>query len=262
MKKLNLAVMRVTVTIGLFILNEGLSYATPSTHIWAPSTDIQSYGKIHITSDFYFPVDKKDKNNNQTYTGEVYGLTFGLLSDNQDKNPLGRVMAEVGFDYKKGYGPSLDTYPWYFNFKLGIPEGTYFDNMPAFAIGGYDLGTKHNITDNDIWYLKSAKTVIVDEFSLGRFSLGYFWGNGKLLLDKEGNRDNNGIFTAWERTMTEISDRLWICTEYQETNSSYGAFNLGFSWQFTKNTSCLLGYQFYNNKNLSDTVTVQLDINY
>ena len=44
--------------------------------------------------------------------------------------------------------------------------------------------------------------------------------------------------------------------------SAYGALNLGFSWQFTKDISVLTGYQFYNNKNLANTATIQMDINF
>ena len=106
------------------------------------------------------------------------------------------------------------------------------------------------------------ETIKLKDFSLGRFSFGYFWGNGKVMLDEDLNRDNNGIFWAWERTMTEISDKLWVCAEYQAPESVYGAFNLGFSVQFTKDISVIVGYQFYNNKNFADTATVQLDINF
>lgn len=246
-----------------------LCYATPSTHIWAPSTDIQPYKKIHITADNYTPTQKTDHTGARAYVQQVYGLTFSLLSDKPEENllgkawqPLGKIMAETGFDYKKGFGPSLDTYPWYFHFKFGIPEDAYFKYMPAFAIGGYDIGTKHNLTDNDVWYLKGAKTISIGKINLGRFSAGYFNGNGRLLRDKNGLRDNNGPMFAWERTMSEISDKLWLCVDYQGTQSSYGAMNYGFAWSFTKDISAIVGYEIYNNPNLRDTITFQLDVNF
>jgi hypothetical protein len=171
------------------------------------------------------------------------------------------LTAEAGFDYKTGYG-DLDSYPVYFNAKVAIPEDAYGAYFPAAAFGIYDLGTESDKTDYNILYGKAAKTLKVGDINLGRFSLGYFWGNGKLLLDKNGERDNNGVLCAWERTMTEISDKLWVCAEYQGTYSSYGAFNLGFSWNFTKDVAVLCGYQFYNNRDLADTATIQLDINF
>ena len=65
-----------------------------------------------------------------------------------------------------------------------------------------------------------------------------------------------------EKKLSEVSDKLWVCVEYQGTESSYGALNLGFSWNFTKDISVLCGYEFYNNKNFADTATIQLDINF
>ncbi len=244
-----------------------LAYATPTTLIWAPSTDIQPYNKVHLNVDNYTPVKKKDHNDNRLYVQQVYGPTFSLLSDQAKDNllgkiwsPLDKVMAETGFDYKKGWGSVLDKWPWYFHFKLALPEGAYFKNMPAFAIGGYDLGIKQNKTNYDLWYLRGANTLYIGKLNLGRFSAGYFNGNARLLRDKDGLRDNAGVMLAWERTMSEISDKLWLCADYQGTQSSYGALNFGFSWKFAKNISAILGYDIYNNPNAKNTITFQLDI--
>lgn len=228
-------------------------YATASTHIWAPSTDTQAYGTGHVTADVYIPVgDNSDATRPEPITNS--GLTFGIL-------PFNKLTAEAGFDYKTGYG-DLDRWPVYFNAKIAVPEDTYGPYFPAIAFGIYDVGTSKDRTDYDILYVKGAKTFKIKDFSLGRFSMGYFWGNPKIMLDEDLNRDNGGVFWAWERTMSEISDKLWICAEYQGTRSTYGAFNLGASVQFTKDVSVICGYQFYNNRNLADTVTIQLDINY
>lgn len=245
------------------------AHATPSTHIWTPSTDIQPYKKIHLTADNYTPVKKHDHADAELYVQQVYGLTFSLLSDKPESNllgklwaPLGKIMAETGFDYKKGFGPSLDTYPWYFHFKFGVPEDAYFKYMPAFAIGGYDIGTKHNVSDYNLWYFKGAKTISIGKLNLGRFSAGFFNGNAQIMRDKNSERDNIGPMFAWERVMSEISDRLWLCVDYQGTQSGYGAINYGFSWKFTKNISAIVGYDTYNNPNSKDTITFQLDVDF
>ncbi len=240
-------------------------FATPTTLIWAPSTDIQPYGKIHLNVDNYTPVKSRDHNNNQLYVQQVYGPTFSLLSDNllgKFWSLLGKIMAETGFDYKKGFGPTLDKWPVYFHFKFAVPEDAYFKYMPAFAVGSYDMGYKHNYTNNNVWYLRGAKTISIGKFNLGRFSAGYFNGNGRLLRDKDGLRDNAGPMLAWERAMTEISDRLWLCVDYQGTQSSYGALNYGFAWKFTNNVSTILAYDVYNNPNSKSTVTFQLDLDF
>lgn len=252
MVKFKILAAAVLIMILIFCSREFV-FATASTHIWAPSTDTQPYGTGHITADVYIPTgDNSDGSRPEPITNS--GLTFGML-------PFKKLNAEAGFDYKTGYG-DLDSYPVYFNAKTSIPEDAYGPYFPAASFGIYDIGTESNKTDYDIIYGKVAKTVRIQDFSLGRFSVGYFWGNGKLLLDKDGERDSHGILAAWERTMAEISDKLWLCMEYQGTESSYGALNLGFSWQFTKTASAIAGYQFYNNRNLADTVTIQVDINY
>lgn len=247
----------------------GTAFATPSTLIWSPSTDIQPYKKAHFNADLYFPVRGIDHNDNELYIQQVYGPTFSLLSNKPEENilgklwsPLGKIMAETGFDYKKGFGRTLDQFPVYFNFKLGAPEGAYFKYMPAFAIGGYDLGYKHNYTNYNVWYFRAAKTLNIAKLNLGRFSAGYFNGNARLLRNKNSERDNQGVMFAWERTMPEISDRLWLCVDYQGTQSSYGALNVGFSWRFTDNISAIVGYDMYNNPNAKDTVTFQLDLDF
>ena len=242
----------VTAAILIFSSND-YAHATASTHIWAPSTDTQDWGTGHVTADIYVPVEKnRDGSRARTITDE--GLEFGML-------PFNKLRAEAGFDYKTGYG-DLDGWPLYFNGKLAIPENSYGECFPAIAAGIYDIGTKPGRTNYNVAYVKGGKTIKIKDINFGRFSMGYFWGNGDLLLDKDGRRDDNGVFWAWERTMTEISDKLWICTEYQATESVYGAFNLGCSVQFTKDISAIAGYQFYNNKNFADTYTIQVDINY
>ena len=248
-------------------------YATPTTLIWAPSTDIQPYKKIHLGADIYTPTTSKGTNadnyDQHNYVLQVYGPTFSLLSDKPEDNllgklyePLGKIMAETGFDYKKGLGSFYDSYPIYFHAKIGVPEDAYFKNMPAFAAGIYDAGTRSNRTNNDVWYLRAAKTLNLGKVNLGRISAGYFNGNGRLLRGKDGLRDNGGPMIAWERTMPEISDKLWLCVDYQGTQSSYGALNLGFAWKFTNNISAIFGYDIYNNRNLTDTVTFQLDVDF
>lgn len=244
-------VLGLYVFAGILLLSETPVFATASTHIWAPSTDVQPYGVLHTTTDVYIPVERDGSRNRPDVVTNL-GLTAGIL-------PFEKLNAEVGFDNKTGYGP-LDDYPVYFNAKVGIPENVFGNHFPALAVGVYDVGTKHNKTDNDVYYVKAAKTFFIDRFSLGRFSGGYFNGNSKLLLDQNGNADHDGFFGAWERTLPEISDKLWICVEYQGTHSSYGTWNYGFSWKFADNVSVIFGIDSYNNKNLADTFTMQVDI--
>jgi hypothetical protein len=239
------------VSFTLFTGKHDVANATATTHIWAPSTDVQAYKKWHLTSDFYVPTEN-DTNDVRPLTVTNLGLTVGIL-------PLEKLNAEVGFDHKSGTG--LDDYPLYFNTKAGIPEGAYCKAFPALAVGIYDLGTRNDKTDFNVAYFKAAKTISAGGFSLGRFSLGYFNGNQDLLKNGE-KKDNDGALIAWERTLTELSDKVWVAVEYQGSRSAYGTTNLGVSYKFSDNTSVIFGYDIYNNRNLADTYTVQLDIDF
>lgn len=241
----------LVISLALIGLSWGSAWATPTTHIWAPSTDVQAYKKWHVTADYYVPTEN-DSTDTRPASVTNTGLTLGVL-------PWEKLNAEVGFDHKSGTG--VDDYPLYFNTKIGIPENTYGAYFPALAAGIYDVGTKNDKTDFNVAYFKAAKTFSLGGFSLGRFSLGGFQGNKKLLTygDKASNK---GILVCWERAIPEISDKLWVAVDYQGSKSAYGTTNVGFSWKFSDNTSVIFGYDFYNNKNLADTYTVQLDIDF
>lgn len=228
-------------------------FATATTHIWAPSTDVQAFKKWHLTADFYAPTES-NSDGSRAATITNAGLTVGVL-------PFKKLNAEVGFDHKSGLG-SLDKYPIYFNAKIGIPEDAYGKFFPAVAVGIYDVGTKKGKTDNNVFYGKVAKSFALNGFDLGRFSVGGFTGNDKLLLTGSGRKDASGVLVAWERVMKEISDKLWVCVEYQGTKSVYGALNLGFSWKFADNVSAIFGYDIYNNQDIANTFTVQIDIDF
>lgn len=236
----------------IFLLIPSDAFATASTHIWAPSTDVQPYLKWHLTADFYMPTESNsDGTRPNTITNA--GLTVGIL-------PFKKLNAEIGFDHKTGYG-DLDKYPMYFNAKVGIPEGSYGKFFPAIAVGVYDIGTESDKTNFDVVYGKVAKSFSFKGFDLGRFSAGYFSGNSKLLVHGS-KKDNDGALIAWERTMKEISDKLWVCVEYQGSRSSYGTLNLGFSWKFADNVAVLVGYDIANDPDLANTVSIQTDIDF
>jgi hypothetical protein len=226
-------------------------FATASTHIWAPSTDVQAYNVWHVTADMYAAVGN-DAAGNRLPTVTNIGLTVGLL-------PFERINTEAGFDHKSGLG-SLDSYPLYGNVKLGVPEQALGNGAPALAAGLFDVGTNRGLTDYNVVYGKIAKTLTVGGTLLGRFSIGYFRGNETLLADARGDRDNRGLLAAWERTVAMFSDKLWFCVEYMGTESVYGSLNVGASWKVADDVSVLGGYEIFNNDDLVNTLTLQVDI--
>lgn len=233
--------------------------ATPSTHIWIPSTDIQPFGVLHLGIDNYYRFNG--------FTPTDFGLTIGVL-------PFEKIQAEVGVDFL------ADTHdPTFFNFKLGVPEGAFHKWQPALAVGGFNFGTQYHQdkvkTDQNIGYGLVAKTLPF----LGRFTAGYYGGNQSVnggLRDPAGRRANHGFMFAWDRTLSEISDRLWVAVDYQGGMNDLGALNFGVSWKFAPNFSVIFAHDIYLNdhkhfkprgearfKNVHDpTFTVQFDIDF
>ncbi|MBW6504065.1 hypothetical protein K0B90_07315 [bacterium] len=239
-------------------LTATVASATPSTQIWIPSTDVQAYKTFHLGFDTYIRANSND-DGSRTAPVVVIGPTVGVL-------PFQKIQAELGFDVISG-GGGLDKYPLYFHAKVGTPEDSLFKLSPAIAVGGYNFGTKSGdarngelATNQNLVYGLVAKTVPV----VGRLSAGYFTGNKKVLVDENGQSDENGVLLSWDRTMTEISDKLWLAVDYQGSDSALGALSFGASWAFAKNVSVILGYDIYNERKTGgeNTVTLQLDINF
>jgi hypothetical protein len=261
MKKSGRSIHRVGVALAAFALyglTATIASATPSTQIWIPSTDVQPYKTVHLNFDTYIRANS-NADGSRTAPVVVIGPTVGVL-------PFQKIQAEVGLDVISA-GGDLDKYPLYFHGKLGTPEDSLFKFSPAIAVGGYNFGTKSGdarngelATDQNIVYGLVAKTFPV----VGRLSAGYFAGNKKVLLDENGRSDEKGVLLSWDRTMTEISDKLWLAVDYQGSESALGALSFGASWAFAKNVSVILGYDIYNERRTGgeNTVTVQLDINF
>jgi len=224
-----------------------LAGATPSTQIWIPSTDTQAARTLHVGVDNYNTfLRKKDDGGFSAPT--VYGLTAGLV----DNTYIG---LEAGLDLKE---QSDD--PLFLNVKLQIKEDSVARFFPAIAIGGYEMGTKSDVTNANIAYVLFAKTLPV----MGRLSAGYYVGNEDVLKDSSGKSDNDGILLSFDRTLAEIDDRLWFAVDYMGAENAYGALSFGLSWRFSPQISAIVGYDIYNNNEVAgeNTVTVQFDVDF
>jgi hypothetical protein len=240
-----------------FFINTEYSYSTPSTQIWIPSTDFQKWKSLHLGLDNYFRSTKIEG----VRGAGIYdiGLTTGLL-------PFEKLQGEIGIDYLSMGDSYYDDHPFYINAKIGFPESAIFKGSPALALGAYNFGLKKNLTNYNIVYGEIAKTIPV----LGRISVGYYTGNGKVLVDENLKKSNNGLLLSWDRTMSEISDKLWLAVDYQGGKNYLGSLNFGASWSFSKNVSVIFGYDIYNNKKAyyntnnqnANSFTAQVDINF
>jgi len=229
-----------TLAVAAFMLIAQKAAATPSTQIWIPSTDIQAKGTYHLGIDNYFTAGTDNTWSMPTDVGLEYGVAKGW---------------EVGFDL---LGASRK--PFYFNFKYGIPEK---GSLPAFAAGSCFMGTSRkgaSRTDIDMYYALVAKTI---PGVSARLSLGGYVGNGKLLVDTNGDRERTGILASIDKQFTK---KIWGAVDYQGGENSLGAASIGVSYAFADNVSLLVGYDFFNEKKLqpapANTFTTQLDINF
>jgi hypothetical protein len=237
-------------------VSAGTAFATPSTQIWIPSTDVQAFKTFHFGFDTYIRANR-NADGSRTPAIVDLGLTAGVL-------PSRKIQAEIGFDLIDQADP-FGRYPLYFNAKVATPEGAWAKWSPAVAVGGYNFGTKSDVTDVNIVYGLAAKTLPV----VGRLSAGYYGLNKDAALatvfDANGVKgDESGVLLSWDRTMIEISDKLWAAVDYQGGDNAFGALNFGLSWAFAKNVSVIFGYDIYNDnaRGGENTWTVQLDVNF
>jgi len=228
-------------------LASGSAMATPSTQIWIPSTDAKDFKNFHIDIDNYARFSSQTDALTNMYN---IGLSAGVL-------PLDNLKLEVGVDFLKQDVKAADDHPFYFNAKLATPEDAFgIKGMPAFAVGAYNLGTV-SATQQNIVYGLVAKTLPV----VGRISLGGYNGSEQTL----GKKTNNGLLASWDRSMPEISDKLWLAVDYMSGRNYNGEISIGGSWAFSKQISLIVGAVFFNPFQSTlyggkPTLTTQIDI--
>jgi len=243
--------------IGSFIaslLFTSVVWGTPSTTYWTPATtDIQPFGVVHIGVDNYFTVFRKAENGAGSFATDV-GLTVGVL-------PFEKLQMEEGIDLNE---PT--DYPISFNAKLGTPEDSLFKGSPALNIGIFNVGTKKNVTNQNIVYGVVGKTIPV----IGRLFAGPYIGNGKALVDKHGDRENKGFMVGFDHGFFATKDRdgnefnrVVLAADYASGKNSIGGGGAGLYYYFTKDISLLTGPVWFNEKEINGKWkwTIQLDIN-
>lgn len=233
-------------------LTSGVAMATPATQIWIPSPDVKGFKDVHVDIDYYGRYSNKENAGVNMYD---IGLGFGV-------SPFENVKLEIGADFLKTQA-GLDSHPFYFNAKLGTPEDAFgIKGMPAVAVGIYNMGTYKDSDTNtmqNISYGLVGKTFPV----IGRLSAGGYYGSESAL----GKNANTGVLASWDRTMSEVSDKLWLAVDYMSGNNYNGALSVGGSWAFTKNVSLLVGTVFFNpfqedKPGGKPTFTTQLDLSF
>ena len=238
----------LTAAAALVALTCGSAMAGPTGQINIPSVDAKALKEatISINNNVRFSTDN-DAGANLFDIGVVTGLL-----------PFEKVKLEVGADY--GTIGTATKKPITYNAKLATAEDTLFSGMPAFAIGGYNLGTvSADGNAQNIAYGLVARTFPV----VGRLSVGGYSGAKKALVNASGNKDNTGVLASWDRTISEVSDKLWLGIDYMSGKNADGEASIGGSWAFSKQITLLTGVTFYNEKVTGGkpAFTTQLTIN-
>ncbi len=244
----------LTICIIALILMAGVAHATPSTTYWTPMTvDIQPYGVLHIGVDNYFTVFRKAAAGGGSFPTD-FGLTMGVL-------PFEKVQMEIGFDLLES-----SNYPLYFNAKIGAPEDVLFKGSPTLQLGIFNVGTKNNVTNQNVVFVVIGKTIP----GIGRISAGPYIGNKKVLIDKNGDKENTGVMIAFDRGFMQVKDKegneynkLVFAADYASGKNAIGGGGAGLYYYFTKNISLLTGPVWFNEEAINGKWkwTIQLDIN-
>jgi len=242
---------RVTAIVSLALLcTTEPSNATPSTQIWIPSTDIQAFLKPHFGWDVYLST-------NGIGTVSNGGITIGVL-------PFEKIGMEIGFDYRDFSGDHR--FPLFVNAKVGVPEHALFSYSPALAVGAYDFSFANSSLKFNILYGLVAMNI----WKLGRFSVGGYKGavgsdpqqTFYVISNPDSDAEDAGVLASWDRTMSEISDRLWLCVDFQSGKSAYGALSVGAAYSFTPSVGVIFGYNYYlDHAGTKPSITLQVDIN-
>jgi hypothetical protein len=232
----------------LTMMFAGIASATPSTEYWAPCiSDAQGYNVWHLGIDNYFTVDKKAASGDQGAFPTDVGITVGVL-------PFDEVQLEVGVD---ALYPS--DYPYYFNAKLGTPEDSLFNGSPAMNVGVFNVGTKSGVTDYDIVHFIVGKTL---PWFLGRLHIGYYVGNGDVLVSSSGKKENDGFMVAYDRYL--YKDKVLLAVDYSSGKNAIGGGGIGIYYYFAKGISILAGPVWFNDNGLNGYMkwTTQFDANF
>ena len=219
------------------------AFATPSTTYWTPCTlDFQPANLTHITYDTYTRVSDPAKDAVPSLPID-YGLTWGSAFK-------GGLAVEYGFDY---FAATKD--PMFFNAKIGYPENSLGKSAPAVAVGIFNVGTKTNVTNQDVVYAIIGKSL---PKNMGRLSAAYYVGNSKAL----GGTDHSGYMVAYDKTL--IPDKVVLAADYASGDNAIGGGGVGLYYYFTKNIAILAGPVWFNDKAINGKMklTMQVDINF
>jgi len=210
---------------------------------------------FHITYDNYTSIGKMGPAKGGSAFPTHLALTVAVL-------PFTKIQLEVGIDWME---PT--DYPLFFNAKLGSPEGVLFKGSPALEVGIFNAGTKKGITDQNIAYFVTGRSLPA---GLGRLHLSGYVGNGNTLKSSTGQVEKTGYMVGYDRGFVTIKSpegeytRFVFAGDYASGKNAIGGGGVGLYTYYTKNISILSGPVWFNDKGLNGgwKWTTQLDVNF
>lgn len=248
--------MKKIAVLSVVALFNQQAWATPSTTYWTPCTiDFQAYKVGHVTYDNYTTLGKKGPSRGGQAFPNDLGLTFGLL-------PFEKLQMEAGVDWLE---PSDD--PFFGNAKIGYTESMLFKGAPALELGIFNVGTKKGITDEDVAYLTTGRSL---PSGLGRIHLSAYAGNAGTLRSSEGGLQNTGFMTGYDYSFWNVKSpegdysRLVLAADFSSGKNAIGGGGVGMYYFFSKDVDILSGPVWFNDRNINGDWkwTTQLDINF
>ena len=165
-----------------------------------------------------------------------------------------QVAAEYGVDYFIG----ADN-PWYFNAKVGYREKVLSPNAPALEIGFFGFGTEQDVTNYNIVYLLTGKSLPDGKT---RVSAAYYMGNDKALRSSTGEAQNTGFMVAVDHVL--VADKWTLAADYASGKNVIGGGGVGVYYYFNKNDSLLVGPVWFNDRGINGGMkwVTQWDFNF
>jgi hypothetical protein len=209
--------------------------------------DIQAPWVWHVGVDNYFTVGQRGfAEGGESFPTDV-GLTYGIQVTRT-------VQAEVGFDMLE---PA--EHPWFFNGKIGCPEGALGANAPAVELGIFNVGTRGGVTNQNVLDLVVGKTL---PNNAGRLHAALYHGNDSVLRSSTGETQSLGFMVAYDRWLKP--GKWLLAADYASGKNAIGGGGAGVYCFFTKDISVLVGPVWFNDSGINGKMkwTTQLDINF
>jgi hypothetical protein len=165
-----------------------------------------------------------------------------------------KIQAEVGVDMLE---PA--DHPWFFNGKIGYPEGALGAHMPAVELGIFNVGTRRGVTDYNVRALIVGRTL---PGNLGRLHLALYHGNDTVLRSSAGENQSSGFMVAYDRWLRP--GKWLLAADYASGRNAIGGGGAGVYYFFSQDLSLLAGPVWFNDSGLNRGMkwTTQLDFNF